>query len=321
MTASDQIVSKSEDVPSTLEGTDESDPKKSDSSSLDTLDKKYETPQDPDNLHEKTRLLISGPEDDDHKKTSPEQLDREMWTIRAIRVSYVSISLTLVTGITGVLYAFLYDSSAMLGYGCNSFVDVLSSILVVWRFSKTLDPSMINDEAYNRRLEKRAGAGIAMTFVGIAILVGVQASMHIYAAEEPSEDKALLILASCSVLVFTSLASFKLIISIQLASSTMKKDAISSFAVGVLSLGVCISSSVYDITETVWWFDAVVAQITSICLFWYGCRTLFCHSHEWWQPSWWSEDPESVALYQKERELSSNASQKASDCCRESPSC
>jgi len=310
--------------------------KSGDYGSIDVLDKNQETSADPDPeasadpdpevpKNELSPLISTHDDGNDDGKVSPEDSAelafRELWTLRAIRISYLSIGLTLATGFTGIMYAFLFESSAMLGYGCNSFVDVLSSILVVWRFSKSLDPSVINDEAYNRRLEKRAGAGIAMTFVGIAIFVGVQASVHIAIAEEPADDSALIVLAAFSVLVFTSLACFKFFISIQLSSSTMKKDAISSFAVGVLSLGVCISSSVYDMTSTVWWFDAVVALITSVCLFWYGYRTLFCHGHKWWEPSWWSEDPESVAFYQKQRAKASNTSSECAHCCTETPDC
>jgi len=216
---------------------------------------------------------------------------RNWWTQQAIIISWVSISLTMATGCTGLIYALLFDSMAMLGYGLNSFVDVFSSILVLWRFSQShRSDQLAADEAYNRRLEKKAGVGISITFVGIALLVGAQASAHLVETQKPTDDEALLILAAASVMVFTVTACIKWFISGQLQSSTLMKDAISSFAVAVLSLGVCISASAYKADHHVWWFDAVVALITSVLLFTYGARTLFCHGHHWWQLSWWTED-------------------------------
>ena len=121
-------------------------------------------------------------------------------------------------------------------------------------------------------------------------LYELQASAHLVETQKPTDDEALLILAAASVMVFTVTACIKWFISGQLQSSTLMKDAISSFAVAVLSLGVCISASAYKADHHVWWFDAVVALITSVLLFTYGARTLFCHGHHWWQLSWWTED-------------------------------
>jgi len=56
-----------------------------------------------------------------------------VWTRHAIAISWVSIAVTLLTGVAGITCAVLYGSMAMLGYGLESFVDVFSSVIVVWR--------------------------------------------------------------------------------------------------------------------------------------------------------------------------------------------
>jgi len=131
----------------------------------------------------------------------------------------------------------------------------------------------------------------------IAFVVGGQACAHLGEEKHPKDDTALIVLAVLSVFAFTILGVLKWFISVKLDSPTMKKDAICSLAVGVLSLAVCISSSAYEANKAVWWFDAVVAVLTCLFLLGYGSRTLFCHNHKWWQRSWWSDDAAAVAQH------------------------
>jgi len=56
-----------------------------------------------------------------------------VWTRHAITISWISIAITMATGVIGIACAVLYGSMAMLGYGLESFVDVFSSVIVVWR--------------------------------------------------------------------------------------------------------------------------------------------------------------------------------------------
>ena len=50
-----------------------------------------------------------------------------------VQVSWISIVITVITGVIGIVCAILFGSMAMLGYGLESFVDVFSSVMVVWR--------------------------------------------------------------------------------------------------------------------------------------------------------------------------------------------
>jgi len=67
---------------------------------------------------------------------------------------------------------------------------------------------------------------------------------------------------------------------------------------------VCISASAYGANSSVWWFDAVVAVITSVFLLLYGLRTLFFHGHRWWKPSFWKDDAASIAEHHTQYEES-----------------
>jgi len=232
--------------------------------------------------------------------TSPDET--ALWTNRAIQISWVSIVITVATGIIGVTCAILFESMAMLGYGLESFVDVFSSVMVVWRFKSTMAAIDLRQsveeaeqqEAFARRLEKRAGIGISWTFVIIAFVVGGQACAHLASEHAAEAHTALLTLAIISVFLLAGLGIGKWIISVKLKSSVLKKDAICSLAVAVMSLGVAISAGAYKANDSVWFFDASVAVVTAIFLLVYGLRTLFFHGHRWWSPSFWKDDKASV---------------------------
>jgi len=190
---------------------------------------------------------------------------------------------------------------AMLGYGLESFVDVFSSVMVVWRFSQALDPALsVDEDKYAERLEKRAGIGICITFILIAFIVGGQASAHLHEGHYTKADTVMIVLASVSVVAFAVLGGGKWYISKKLNSPTMMKDAICSIAIGVISLAVAISAGVNSgADDAVWYFDSVVAVLVSIFLFVYGMRTLCFHGHRWWETSFWKDDAESIDAHDR----------------------
>jgi len=218
--------------------------------------------------------------------------DEQLWTRRAITISWVSIAITILSGIIGITCAILYGSMAMLGYGLESFVDVFSSACVVWRFEKSFDtsiPAAMHDEI-GHRLEKISGVGISFSFVAIALVVGIQAAVHLHNEHHPSASTLMQVMAFISVVAVAILGGFKWHISNKLESATLKKDAICSIAVGVISLAVGISTTIYSDSKSVWWFDAAVAVLVSVFLLIYGGRTIFCHGHQWWTCAFWNLD-------------------------------
>jgi len=196
----------------------------------------------------------------------------------------------------------LFHSSATLAYGLESFVDVFSSVMVLWRFKSTMAQinmrasmdQMEQQEQFARRLERRAGVGISFTFVAIACIVGGQACAHMTTSHAPSQDAALLVLAITSVFLLAALGIVKWHISTRLNSEVLKKDAICSLAVAILSLGLAVSAGAYNASSSVWWLDAVVALITAAFLLVYGGKTLFFSGLRWWQISFWKDDKAST---------------------------
>ncbi|KAK9820129.1 hypothetical protein WJX72_006394 [[Myrmecia] bisecta] len=208
---------------------------------------------------------------------------------RAVRLTWASLVVEFLTAVGGIVAAVFTDSSVVLGLALESCVDAFSSILVLWRFNESGVIITEEQRARSHHREKRASVGISAVLVLVALIVGADAIAHLARQQEPSEAFAMIFVSTVTVVAFLILGVLKWRLAKQLGSITLKKDAITSFAVTTLSVGVLISSAAYSYDERVWWFDAAVALVVALTLFVYGCRSL---SHNpWWRNEFWSESP------------------------------
>eukprot|EP01121_Diplochlamys_sp_Union-15-3_P022337 TRINITY_DN9470_c0_g1_i5.p1 TRINITY_DN9470_c0_g1~~TRINITY_DN9470_c0_g1_i5.p1 ORF type:complete len:145 (-),score=14.49 TRINITY_DN9470_c0_g1_i5:503-937(-) len=119
-----------------------------------------------------------------------EHLYRTKWIRRAIIVSWISIFLTSISAILGFIFS--TGSSAMLSFSLESLVDVVTTAFVLWRFWGGDD---MRDPARAITLEnreKKASVLIAFTLMITAIIVGVQAIVHLASHTKPENARVLM---------------------------------------------------------------------------------------------------------------------------------
>jgi divalent metal cation (Fe/Co/Zn/Cd) transporter len=195
---------------------------------------------------------------------------------------------TLVAFIAGFTISISTNSSATLGYSLESLVDLVSSLIVVWRFH---GGEATSKEELEKR-EKRASIGIAGLMVILGICVFSVAIEHLSEGHAPSALHQLISLSVPSLLIFFVLGMLKFNIAIKTQSPAMKKDAVCSLGGAVLSLGVLIGVGLFQSDDAIWWFDAFVAIIISILLALYGIRTLvknILEDKKYWTIKFWME--------------------------------
>jgi hypothetical protein len=90
---------------------------------------------------------------------------RQAYIRRARLVTYASLAITMVGGLSGIAAAISLESAAVLGYALESFVDVFSSVLVLWRFSGD-DARLVSDEGVAAGRERIANFGISLSVRG-----------------------------------------------------------------------------------------------------------------------------------------------------------
>ena len=216
-------------------------------------------------------------------------------TREALLISYVSIALTVLTSVIGLVLALMFKSAATLGYALDSFVDIISSVIVVWRFwgDGSNNP---RDAARLALREKRASVGIAFTFVCLWILVTVTASQHLKAKTGPENAGALLAITAPSVFLLGAIGAGKIHFARCLGSPALKKDGVCSLAASLMSLSIVLSIIIYKSDPMAWWIDAVAAICIALGLGLYGLRTLV--KNRWWTREFW--EPTELAPTQAE---------------------
>src|SRR5207249_342840 len=144
------------------------------------------------------------------------RLRRWAWWLTALTVGWNSLE--AVIAIVGGLLA---SSIALVGFGLDSVVEVLSALVIAWRLSR-----QSGDPEANERAERRAVRLIALSFFAIAVYVAYNAARKLLGvADEPQPSPIGLLITALSVVVMPALAWAKRRVAVSLGSMALRADA------------------------------------------------------------------------------------------------
>ena len=187
----------------------------------------------------------------------------------AYNISVVSCVLTVSSVAVGLACFYATRSPAMLGFGIENAVDLMSSLVVMWRFS-----AGEREKGGAARREKKASACIAMVMVALGLLVATVAIEHICNGGGGHKLELLISVSLPCGVIFGALGAVKYVMSVRMKSSSFKKDAVCSVCGSALSFGVVLGAWATEKDERLWWIDSAFAIfIGSACLA-LGVRTL-----------------------------------------------
>lgn len=142
------------------------------------------------------------------------------------------------------------SSSALIGFGLDSLVEVLSAAAVAWQFAGR-DPE---------RRERTALRLIAVSFFGLALVVGVDAVRSLVGAEQAAHSPVGISLAVASLLIMPFLSWFERRTGRELGLSSAVADSRQTLLCTYLS-GVLLVGLVLNATVGWWWADPVAALV------------------------------------------------------------
>lgn len=117
-----------------------------------------------------------------------------------------------------------------------------------------------------------------------------QTLIHFGLETIPNTTVGLVVLSAMTVCIMFPLAYIKFHIGRKVNSIALKKDALCSLAVALISLGICITASIYSQHQKVWWLDPTLALVIALGLTGYGAFTLIhsiCTRQYWFKSSFW----------------------------------
>lgn len=172
-------------------------------------------------------------------------LERRVRLVVAVTIAY-----NVVEAVVAITAGRLASSSALIGFGLDSVVEVLSAAAVAWQFAG----------ADSQRRERTAMRLIAVSFFGLALLVGVNAVSSLLGARESDHSTVGTVLAAVSLAVMPFLSWFERRTGCELGSATAVADSrqtlLCTYLSAVLLVGLVLNSALG------WsWADPVAALV------------------------------------------------------------
>ncbi|MCA5892156.1 cation transporter [Isoptericola sp. NEAU-Y5] len=155
---------------------------------------------------------------------------RVRWIVTA------TISYNVVEAVVAITAGRTASSAALVGFGLDSVVEVLSAAAVAWQFAAP-DP---------HRRERVAMRLIAVSFFGLALFVSVDAIRTLFGAAEPDHSTVGIILAAASLAVMPTLSWFEHRTGSELGSASAVADSrqtlLCTYLSAVLLVGLVLNS-------------------------------------------------------------------------------
>lgn len=176
---------------------------------------------------------------------------RRMTLHRRIRLIVgITIGYNVVEAIVAIVAGSVASSAALIGFGLDSTIEVLSAAAVAWQFTRR-DPD---------RWEKPALRVIAVAFFALALYVTVTSGMALFAQERPEHSPLGIVLTAVSVVVMPFLSAAERRAGRELGSASAIADSKQTLICTYLSAAVLLGL----VTNSLWgwwWADAVAGLV------------------------------------------------------------
>lgn len=173
---------------------------------------------------------------------------------RGRALEYATVAYNIVEGIVAVGSGLLAGSIALVGFGIDSAIEVLSGIILLWRLDTR------RDEEERERVEARALKLVGASFLLLAAYVAYDAVTSLVRREAPDESMIGIALAAVSLIVMPLLVRAKRRVAAQLNSRALAADSKQTELCTYLS-AILLGGLVLNALAGWWWADPVAALV------------------------------------------------------------
>lgn len=181
--------------------------------------------------------------------TLPTVPARDALIRRAKTLSWLSIGWMAVEAGVATVAALIAGSVALLGFGLDSLIELLSASVIIWRFTGARSQSDI--------AERRAQILIAACFVALAVYLLFDGITTLAQAAKPGVSWLGAAISAGAVIVMPMLARQKARVAVQLGSRAEAADAVQSWLCALAAAGVLVSI-VVNAAFGWWWLDPII---------------------------------------------------------------
>ena len=174
---------------------------------------------------------------------------REEQRSRARTLVRLTIAWNAVEAVVSLLAGVAAGSIALVGFGLDALVEFGAASVALWYLAGA-----------DRERERIAQRLIAVSFVGLAVYVTVDAIRHLVTATHPESSVLGIVIAAGSLIVMPMLAVSKRRVAIALGSATLAAEAAETALCAWLSLVLLVGLSLRTVAGW-WWADPVAGLV------------------------------------------------------------
>jgi divalent metal cation (Fe/Co/Zn/Cd) transporter len=179
-------------------------------------------------------------------------------------ISWLSLAWMTVEGAIGLTAGVMANSIALIGYGLDSSIEGIASLIIVWRFT--------GDRIHSHEAETRAQKVVGATFFMLAPYILVSAIQRLAAGSHAKASWVGIGLAIVSITLMPLFGRAKQRIGNQLRSHATAGEGTQNILCAYLSLAILLGLGANALFGF-WWADPLVALIVAVVAIQAGIRT------------------------------------------------
>uniref|UniRef100_A0A8C5TTX4 Transmembrane protein 163 n=2 Tax=Malurus TaxID=55806 RepID=A0A8C5TTX4_9PASS len=186
---------------------------------------------------------------------------------KALWVSWVSIIVTLALAVAAFTVSVMRYSASSFGFAFDATLDVLSSAIVLWRYSNAA-------AVHSAHREYMACVILGIIFLLSSICIVIKAIHDLAKRVLPEVDDFLYSVSVLSGILCTVLAVIKFMLGKVLTSRALITDGFNSLVGGIMGFSILLSAEVFKHNSSVWFLDGSIGVLIGLTISAYGIKLL-----------------------------------------------
>jgi divalent metal cation (Fe/Co/Zn/Cd) transporter len=179
---------------------------------------------------------------------------RRTFVRRGLLLEYLTVGYNSLEGVIAIAAGLFAGSIALVGFGFDSAIEVISGATLLWRLHSDAD------ESAREGIEQRALKIVGVSFLLLAAYVTFDAGKSLIRHEVPEESIVGIVLAAVSLVVMPLLVRAKRKVASAIGSAALAADATQTQICTYLS-AILLGGLLLNATAGWWWADPVAALI------------------------------------------------------------
>jgi divalent metal cation (Fe/Co/Zn/Cd) transporter len=188
---------------------------------------------------------------------------------RGLWLEVFTVAWNVVEAVVAIGVGLAVGSVALVGFGVDSGIEVISAVALLWRLRKAGPHASVPEES---AAERKALYLVAATFLLLALYILYEAVGALISGEGPESSTVALVLSAVSLVIMPALAYLKGRTGREMGSRALVADSVETWVCAYLSVALLAAVGL-NAAYGWWWADPLGALAMLPVILWQGWET------------------------------------------------